>query len=62
VDLSPKEAVAYANLGFAYSRLSFFDRAEAAYREALKLDSDNSVAKAGLKGIERLKKKKHQRL
>jgi len=62
VDLSPKEPMAYSNLGYAYSRLSSFDRAEAAYREALKLDSDNSVAKAGLKGIERLKKKKHQRL
>jgi tetratricopeptide (TPR) repeat protein len=62
VDLSPKEAVAYTNLGFAYSRLSFFDRAEVAYRKALILDSDNSVAKAGLKGVQRLKKKRHKRL
>lgn len=57
VRLSPEDPEAQVNLGFVYARLSFFDEAEAAYQKALQLDPDNKIARAGLKGIERKKRK-----
>jgi len=61
-ELSPEEPTAHVNLGFVYARLSSFEHAEAAYRKALQLDPADEIAKAGLKGVERLKKRKQKRL
>ena len=54
VELAPEDSTGHSNLGFTYALLSFYDKAEAAYRKALELDPENKVAKEGLKGLKRI--------
>ena len=62
VELAPRDALAQANLGFVYFRLSVFQKAEKAFRAALALDPKNKIAKAGLKELNTSKKKTYQNL
>jgi len=51
VKLAPNEAPHHANLGYAYHRMSSYDKAKSSYEKALLLDPESILAQKGLKAI-----------